>query len=183
MRRVFPCPKCGSQSVVGQRFCEACGEKFPYSCPMCGASIEPAYKACPNCRTKLSWGEQGPKYSPGVAKIHQERQRAYRHLGERQPHQKPNAWLGGWLGSIAIVLCVGAVLYAVAVVSQGGASSGLTGGFIFEQMVPAPILTPPSDVEDEEEPALVTDLPSHTADEVIMLARSFSPDCRKKKPG
>ena len=179
MRRVFPCPKCGSQSVVGQRFCEACGEKFPYSCPMCGASIEPAYKACPNCRTKLGWGEHQRKPLPDVARIHQERQRTYGHRGERQQPQKTNAWLG----FMAIVLCIGAIFYAIAAGLQGGASEGLSGGFIFEKIVPAPALTPPPSTEDEQEPAPIADLPSYTADEVVALAKSFSPDCRKTKPG
>ncbi|MBC8511520.1 MAG: hypothetical protein H8D32_00875 [Dehalococcoidia bacterium] len=84
---------------------------------------------------------------------------------------------------MAIVLCIGAFIYAIAAGLQGEASEGLSGGFVFEEMVPAPIPTPPPGTEDEQEPALVTDLPSYTADEVMALARSFSPDCRKGKSG
>ena len=183
MHQTFPCPKCGSHSVVGQRFCEACGERFPYNCPMCGAIIEPAYKACPNCRTKLGWGAQRREPLPGAARAYQERQRTSGYRGERQQPKKTNAWPGGWLGSMAIVFCIGAIFYAIAAGSQGEASEGLTGGFIFQEMVPAPAPTPPPGTEDEQEPTLVTDLPSYTADEVMALAKSFSPDCRKGKSG
>jgi hypothetical protein len=187
MQQTFPCPKCGSQSVVGQRFCEACGERFPYNCPVCGAIIEPAYKACPNCRTKLGWGKQQRKPLPGVARAYQERQRTSGYGGGSQEPKKKDAWLGVCLGSMAILLCIGAVFYAIGGGFQGKASGGLTGGFIFQEMAPAPTLTPPPGMEEEEEeeqePAPVADLPSYTADEVMALAKSFSPDCRKRKPG
>jgi len=86
---------------------------------------------------------------------------------------------------MVIVLCIGAIFYAIAAGSQGEASEGLTGGFIFQEIAPAPAPTPPPgvEVEDEQEPALVTDLPSYTADEVMALAKSFSPDCRKPQVG
>jgi len=183
MHQTFPCPKCGSQSVVGQRFCEACGERFPYNCPMCGAVIEPAYKACPNCRTKLGWGVQRREPLLGGARAYQERQRTSGYRGERQEPKKTDASLRLWLGSMAIIVCVGAIFYGIVAGFQGKASEGLTGGFIFQEMVPAPALTPPPGTEDEQEPALVADLPSYAADEVMALAKSFSPDCRKPKSG
>jgi len=71
---VFPCPKCGSQSVVGQRFCVACGEKFPYNCPTCGAVIDPSYKACLHCHAKLRWEVQQPKPLPDRARLNVQRE-------------------------------------------------------------------------------------------------------------
>lgn len=126
---------------------------------------------------------QQRKPLPGAARAYQERQRTSGYRGERQEPKKTNAWPGGWLGSMAIVLCIGAIIYAIAAGLQGEASEGLSGGFVFEEMVPAPIPTSPPGTEDAQEPALVTDLPSYTADEVMALARSLSPDCRKTKSG
>ena len=49
MQQTFPCPKCGSQNVVGYESCGACGEKLIASCPHCGASATPGYTFCGNC--------------------------------------------------------------------------------------------------------------------------------------
>jgi hypothetical protein len=65
MQHMFPCPKCGAQNPVGQRFCGACGQKLQYNCPHCGGLIDPAFRFCPNCRVQLGWGiQQQPRGMP-----------------------------------------------------------------------------------------------------------------------
>ena len=55
-QRTFTCPKCGSQNVIGQQFCGACGQMFQYNCPQCGAVVAAGSKSCPNCGMGMNWG-------------------------------------------------------------------------------------------------------------------------------
>ena len=59
MRQMFSCPRCGSENVVGQRFCGICGEQFEYRCRCCGATIDYMYKFCAGCGARLHWPEEG----------------------------------------------------------------------------------------------------------------------------
>lgn len=64
MVQTFPCPKCGSQNFIGQRFCGACGERFEYRCVCCGGSIDPGLRFCSNCGTAISGGALQPGKIP-----------------------------------------------------------------------------------------------------------------------
>lgn len=62
MRQRFPCPRCGSENAVGQRFCGTCREQFDYRCRHCGATIDTTSKFCTGCGARLHWPEeQQPK--------------------------------------------------------------------------------------------------------------------------
>src|SRR4030042_1157345 len=49
----FPCPKCGNQIPVGQKFCGTCGQHFEYRCRHCGVVAETLSGFCTNCGGKL----------------------------------------------------------------------------------------------------------------------------------
>ena len=183
---MFPCPKCGAQISVGQRVCAACGEKFDYRCARCGATFDTNYRFCAGCGAELGSGMQQPVSSLGAGGApYHKRGGIYQHgkSAQKRTSSLPTGWMGVWLGSIAIMLCIGAVIYAVGIDSQAESAEGLDGGFIFQQKSPAPAPVPQPSTEPEEEPVLVPDLPRYAADEVMVLAKSFSTDCRKKVPG
>ena len=80
---------------------------------------------------------------------------------------------------------MGAVFYANNANPQGESAEGFDGGFLSQETPPTS--TPPSstEVETETEPeqSSVADVPHYTVDQVIMVAKSISPDCRQKIPG
>jgi RNA polymerase subunit RPABC4/transcription elongation factor Spt4 len=44
------CPKCGSMTHSGERYCSQCGTALtPRNCADCNANITPGTKFCPNC--------------------------------------------------------------------------------------------------------------------------------------
>jgi hypothetical protein len=55
MQQIFCCPTCGAQNVVGQEFCQSCGQPFQYNCPFCGAIVDSKFVNCPKCRESLNW--------------------------------------------------------------------------------------------------------------------------------
>jgi len=105
----------------------------------------------------------------------------YQEAGEtrqKKASPPPRGWLYAFLGFIAIVLCIGAILY-IGAGSPGGSSAGLDGGFIFGEVPSATAPTPPPSTEPEPEPVLVPYVPLYTADEVTTLAeKNLSPDCQ-----
>ena len=177
MQQMFPCPKCGSQISVGQPVCRTCGESFQYRCGHCGAIAETAAEFCTNCGEGLY--RQTPSMEPlrHRATMYQQ-QRVYGYGGEGPQPKRTDRRLGAFLGSMAVMLCIVAIFYAVVTGSQGKGSEAPYGGIIFKETPPAPAPVPPPTTEAEEEPVVVVDLPQYTADEVIMLAKGFSPDCR-----
>jgi len=57
------CPKCGTPSDPGTKFCPECGETLvmakaeataPSACPKCGTVCAPGTKFCPECGTTLN---------------------------------------------------------------------------------------------------------------------------------
>lgn len=176
LQQMFPCPGCGAQISIGQRVCKTCGEKFQYRCAHCGANVETVSEFCTNCGEGLYRQTHLTEPLPYGAITYKDQQRAYGYRGGRPQPKKTNGRLGAFLGSMAIMVCIVAVFCAVVIGSQGKASEVPHGGFSFKEIPPAS--TQPPSTELEPEPVLVADLPECTADEVIMLAKSFSPDCR-----
>jgi predicted RNA-binding Zn-ribbon protein involved in translation (DUF1610 family) len=110
MQQVFPCPKCGAQNVVGQEFCQSCGQRFQYNCPHCGAVVDATLINCPGCRESLNWPT--PQRVRPFPKQQAEYQRpAEGGLGEvpgegegkSKPKKKSDPWLTGCLGLVIIV--------------------------------------------------------------------------------
>ncbi|MBN2463043.1 MAG: zinc ribbon domain-containing protein [Dehalococcoidia bacterium] len=65
MQQTFPCPNCGAQNALGQRFCATCGQMFQYRCPYCSNIADPASRFCPSCGALLGWEVwQQPGWSP-----------------------------------------------------------------------------------------------------------------------
>lgn len=56
-QQVVLCPKCGSQNVVGTKFCGNCGTSLTpvakISCPKCGAEMPETMKFCGNCGSPM----------------------------------------------------------------------------------------------------------------------------------
>lgn len=175
MQKTFPCPGCGAQIPIGQKACRACGEKFEYRCVHCGAVAETVSKFCTKCGGVLHQPTQLLIPSPEMGRG------TYQEAGEtRQIKASPpsRGWLYAFLGFIAIVLCIGAILY-IGAGPPGGSSAGLDGGFIFREVPSATAPTPPPSTEPEPEPVSVPYVPLYTADEVTTLAeKNLSPDCR-----
>ena len=68
MRQAFPCPRCGSEIKMGQRFCGTCGQQFEYRCQHCGATFDEVSKFCISCGARLNWPrEQEPKPTQGTS--------------------------------------------------------------------------------------------------------------------
>ena len=183
MQRMFPCPTCGAQISIGQPVCGACGESFQYRCAHCGAIPDTVSEFCTNCGEGLCRQTGLTEPLPKAARSYQAYQGVYGYGGQGPQPKKTDRRLGAFLGSMAVMLCIVAVFYAIVTSSQGDASRGVDLGFIFKETVPASGPTPPPSTEAEAEPVVVTDLPQYTAQEVAMLAKSFSPDCRVSTAG
>jgi membrane protease subunit (stomatin/prohibitin family) len=56
-QQVIICPKCGTQNVVGTKFCGNCGTSLApvakITCPKCGAEMPATMKFCGNCGSPL----------------------------------------------------------------------------------------------------------------------------------
>ena len=50
----FRCPKCGTVTSGGLKFCSECGESLEIECPECGATWRHiySYTFCPSCGAK-----------------------------------------------------------------------------------------------------------------------------------
>jgi len=108
MQQIFPCPACGAQNVVGQEFCQSCGQRFQYNCPYCGAVVDATLINCPGCRESLSWP------TPQRVKPFPKQPGEYQKRGEggvvgetggeegAKPKKKSNPWVTGCLGLLII---------------------------------------------------------------------------------
>src|SRR5262245_12016887 len=47
------CPKCGTESTSGRKFCPECGSLLSNSCAKCGAENSPSAKFCEDCGDSL----------------------------------------------------------------------------------------------------------------------------------
>jgi hypothetical protein len=105
MQEIFLCPTCGAQNLVGQEFCQACGQRFQYNCPYCGAIVDSTLINCPKCRERLYWPTpQKVRPFPKQPVTHGEQEE----LGEKgaKPKKKSDPWLTGCLGLIIIAILV-----------------------------------------------------------------------------
>src|SRR5208282_5952684 len=48
------CAKCGTENVVGKKFCSQCGSGLASRCPKCGAENTPASRFCGDCGVVLT---------------------------------------------------------------------------------------------------------------------------------
>ena len=106
-QQIFLCPTCGAQNVVGQQFCQACGQKLDYNCPYCGFVVDPTLVTCPGCRGALDWPTpQRVKAFPKQTSTYQEQERDEEE-GEAKPkRKKADPWLTGCLGVVVIAFLV-----------------------------------------------------------------------------
>jgi len=103
MQQIFPCPTCGAQNVIGQEFCQACGQRFEYNCPYCGAVVDSTLVNCPACRESLYWP------TPQKVKPFPRQPAMYQEGGEggeevTKPKKKGDPWLIGCLGLVILGL-------------------------------------------------------------------------------
>ena len=115
MEQTLSCPKCGSQNVVGQRFCGACGQELRYGCSRCGTAVAPTSRFCANCGQELGWGTQQPTQPLPVGQKTYYEPPSTHGYGRREPQQKEtsSAYIG-YLGLIiGIVLLVGGGIFAI----------------------------------------------------------------------
>jgi len=106
MQQIFCCPKCGAQNVVGQEFCQSCGQPFQYNCPYCGAIVDSTLINCPSCRESLNWPTpQKVKPFPKQPVAYQKRGGGGEvGEGEEKAKKKSDPWLTGCLGLVIILL-------------------------------------------------------------------------------
>ena len=168
----FPCPKCGTRILVGQKFCSNCGRRFAYRCRHCGAAVETLSGFCTNCGGKLYRQKHSAK--PPAEQVSKAPKEKTPKGGKTTP--QPEGQVGRYLILIAIiVVSIGALLYAITTSQQGDISSWFSGSFIFGGKSPAS--TPPiTDTQQKPEPG--PDLPSYTTEQVIAIARKANPHCR-----
>ncbi len=178
MQQTFPCPKCGAQIPVGQHFCSACSERFEYRCGNCGAATETISGFCTNCGEKLHRQTQLTEPQAKRATKTHTKEKPER----ERPTPQPIGQVGRYLIFIAIIIFIGAALYAVGTSSPGETSNWL-GSFIFGGKSPpsVPPSTPPSTpptIDAQQTPTPATDLPRYSANQVIAVAKRLSPACR-----
>ena len=107
MQQVFPCSKCGAQNVVGQEFCQSCGQRFQYNCPHCGAVVDATLINCPGCRESLNWPTpQRVRPFPKQPAEYQRSAEGGEGEGQAQPKKKSNPWVTGCLGLLIIATLV-----------------------------------------------------------------------------
>jgi len=171
LQQSFPCPKCGAPIPVGQHFCSTCGQHFEYRCRHCGTAVKSPAGFCQNCGAKLH--QQMQITEPSTKKIGKplQAERA-RHI---TPMPNPAGQVGRYLILVAIIVFIGALLYAISTGPQGETSNWFGGSFIFGGQ--SPPSTPPSS-DSQPKPQPDSDLPRYTTTQVIAAAKRISPHCR-----
>ncbi len=171
LQPVFPCPKCGTQIPVGQRLCSNCGQRFEYRCHHCGTVAETLSGFCTNCGGKLY--QQTHSAKPSAKKVSKTRKEEIPKRKKAIP--QPVGQVGRYLILIAIIIFIGAILYAISTSPQGDTSNWFGGSFTFGGKSPAS--TPPN-TDTQQKPESGPDLPRYTTDQVITIAKKISPYCR-----
>jgi hypothetical protein len=178
LQQSFPCPKCGVQIQVGQKFCGTCGQRFEYRCHHCGNAVADSSGFCSSCGGKLSHQTQHTAHKASRAEnIH------YGKVARVDDTvQHPAGQIGRYFVVVAIIFIMIGIIYFVGTSSQG-ASSNLLGGFSFGGQSPpsTPPATNPSvtnSTAGQVKSEFVSDSPSMTTDQVIAAANKFSPACR-----
>ena len=172
LQQSFPCPKCGTQIPIGQKFCSTCGERFDYRCGHCGDVIKTPSGFCTSCGKKLHLQTKPPtefavKRAIGTSQKGE--------IGQKTATPQPMSQVGRYFILIAIIIFIVAILYAISTGPQGGQSNWFGGDFIFSGQS-APSTPPDTGTQPAPEPAI--DSPRYTADQVIAVAKKLSPDCR-----
>ena len=171
MQQAFPCPKCGAQIPIGQHFCSICGQHFEYRCRHCGTVVKSSAGFCSNCGAKLH--QQTRTTEPPAKQFGVPPQETSARQTTSMP--TPAGQVGRYLILIAIIVLIGAMLYAIGTGPQGEASNWFGGSFIFGGQSP-PTTPPYSDTPQEPQPD--SDSPGYTTDQVIAVAKKTSPHCR-----
>lgn len=120
MQEIFLCSTCGAQNIVGQEYCQYCGQRFQYNCPYCGAVVNSTLINCPSCRERLYWPtprkikpfpKEPATYSP--RRVHEPAKAGGAGEAGGKKQQKSDPWLTGCLGVviIAIIIMVAFFLY------------------------------------------------------------------------
>jgi hypothetical protein len=171
LQPTFPCPKCGTETPVGQKFCINCGQYFEYRCRHCGAVAETLSGFCTNCGGKLYRQKQSTK--PSAKKARKIPKEEIPKKSSEIP--QPAAQVGRYLILIVIIIFIGAILFAISTSPQGDLANWFGGSFIFGGKSPAS--TPPG-TDIPQKPQSDPDLPSYTTNQVIAIAKKASPHCR-----
>jgi hypothetical protein len=166
LQPAFPCPKCGSQIPVGQKFCGICGQHFEYRCHHCGAVVETLSGFCTNCGAKLYQQTHLAKPSAKKARKTPARQKV---------KTSPSGQVSRYLILVIMIILIGAILYAISTGPQGESSNWFGGSFIFGGKSP-PSTPPGTDAQQKQKTG--PDLPRYTSDQVIAAAKKVSPHCR-----
>jgi transcription elongation factor Elf1 len=111
MQQMFTCPKCGSQNIIGESACRACGESFKYTCPQCGVSVDTKFKACSKCGATLYWPiHDQVKPSPTSKRKTYQEQEKISETGRPKPKKRSPTLIVA-LVIIAISVLVGLTLF------------------------------------------------------------------------
>jgi predicted nucleic acid-binding Zn ribbon protein len=173
LQRSFPCPKCGTQIPIGQKFCSTCGEQFDYRCGHCGAAIKTPSGFCTSCGKTLHQQTKPPTDFSAKRAIETSQKEKARQKTAMPP--QPISQVGRYLILLVVIILIVAILYAVSMGPQGESSNWFGGNFIFGGQSP-PSTPPDTEIQPTPEPAI--DSPRYTADQVIAVAKKLSPDCR-----
>lgn len=118
MQEIFLCPTCSAQNLVGQEYCQYCGQRFQYNCPYCGAVVDATLINCPKCREGLYWPTPRkvrpfPKEPATRSYPRQSKETGGESPEAKKKGQKSDPWLTGCLGIviIAIIIMVAFFLY------------------------------------------------------------------------
>ena len=124
MQQMFPCPRCGVQNAIGQRFCGGCGDKLLYNCPYCSGIVDPSFASCPNCYAPLHWPTPPPAPPPGPpagggAPPYQGQGRFYGYGAQKPKQQKPSSTPIIAIAAVAVVLIAVGALFALGILPPG----------------------------------------------------------------
>ena len=177
LQHSFQCPKCRAQIAVGQQSCSSCGQHFEYRCRHCGSTVNTPSGFCSNCGEKLHHQAQMPTRPANQKVVVTPQPIRYRHQTETT---RPIDQVSRYLILIAIIIFMGAILYAIGTGLQGENANWVGGGFTFGGQSPpsTPPPSTPSNINTQPELKSGSDSPQYTTAQVIAAAKRVSPYCR-----